>query len=308
MNIYRVFNEKSNPAHGTSLTSNVSQIPNIVNDFVNDLPIKRLLKSKGFKVAHLNIASIPMHLDELKVLMKDKPVDVLSINETRLDDTIDNEEVRIPGYNIFCKDRFRNGGGVALYIREVFNVSERTKLVPSYLEAVCIEVKKPKSKPIIITTVYRPPSSKIDYMNQIEDYLNVLDNENKELIVMGDFNCDLSKGVLQAHSDQLKNILSLLQLEQIINEPTRITVDHESLIDIIATNRPDKLLGSGVLHLGISDHSLVYGCFKISIPKEKPKFVETRSFKNYNLQAFNADLLLALSRQNWNFDDPNQSW
>ena len=57
---------------------------------------------------------------------------------------------------------------------------------------MCIEINKPKTKLMIITTIYRPPSSKIDYMDKLEYYLNVLDNENKELIVMGDLNCDLS--------------------------------------------------------------------------------------------------------------------
>ena len=41
-----------------------------------------------------------------------------------------------------------------------------------------------------------------------------------------------------------------------ITEPTRITVDHKSLIDIIATSRQGKVLGSSVIHLGISDNCL----------------------------------------------------
>ena len=180
-----------------------------------------LRELKGFKLAHLNIASIPKHLDEVKVFMKDKPVDVLSVNETRLNDTINNDEIRIPGYVVFRKDRSRNGGGVVLYIREVHNVTEKAEVVPSELEAVCIEINKPKTKPIIITTIYRPPNSNVDYMNNLECYLNVLDNENKELIVTGDLNCDLSLQVLQPHSTHLNNIFSLLQLQQIINEPTR---------------------------------------------------------------------------------------
>ena len=48
---------------------------------------------RGFKLAHLNIASIPKHIDQLKVLLLNKPVDIFSINETRLDDTISSEEI-----------------------------------------------------------------------------------------------------------------------------------------------------------------------------------------------------------------------
>ena len=71
------------------------------NCIADDPPYKSLRKFKGFKLAHLNIASIPKHPDELNAFMKDKPVDILSLNETRLDDTIDNDNICIPGYVIF---------------------------------------------------------------------------------------------------------------------------------------------------------------------------------------------------------------
>ena len=47
--------------------------------------------------------------------MEDKPFDVLSINESRLDDTVNLNTVNIQGYEIFTKNRNREGGGVALY-------------------------------------------------------------------------------------------------------------------------------------------------------------------------------------------------
>ena len=37
-----------------------------------------------------------------------------------------------------------------------------------------------------------------------------------------------------------------------------------------------KIIDSGVIHLGLSDHSLVYICRKIGIPRAEPKIVETR--------------------------------
>ena len=50
---------------------------NITNGIADDPPYKTLRKFKGFKLAHLNIASIPKRLDELKAFMKDKPVDII---------------------------------------------------------------------------------------------------------------------------------------------------------------------------------------------------------------------------------------
>ena len=47
-------------------------------------------------------------------------------------------------------------------------------------------------------------------------------------------------------------------LKQVITEPTRITPSSSSLIDLIFTNQPDLVSFSGVSHVGISDHSLIY--------------------------------------------------
>ena len=132
----------------------------------------------------------------MRLYLANNPVDILSINETSLDDSIDNAEVHIQGYNIYCKDRCRFGGGVAIYARDALNVINRSQLVPTLIEAVCVEIIKPKTKPFFITSIYRPPNSKVDFMENLENYLNELDKQNKELIITGNLNCDLSIGDL----------------------------------------------------------------------------------------------------------------
>ena len=64
---------------------------------------------KGFKIGHLNIASLPKHIEELRMLMKEMPFDIICINETRLNNSIDNNVVKIPGYDILRRDRNRHG-------------------------------------------------------------------------------------------------------------------------------------------------------------------------------------------------------
>ena len=62
-------------------------------------------------MAMLNIVSLPKHLDEIRLLLHDKKMDVLALNETRLDPTISDELVNVEGYDILRADRTRNGGG-----------------------------------------------------------------------------------------------------------------------------------------------------------------------------------------------------
>ena len=201
-------------------------------------------------------------------------------------------EMNIPGYQLFRKDRSRNGGAVTFYVRNVFNVVNKMHLVSNELEAVCIEIVKPKSKPVQIVSIFRAPNSGSEFTNNFEGFLNDLDNKKKERILIGDLNCDLLSNASYAYTDRLIEILNSYQLEQMITDPTRLTNCSESLIDILATNRRAKLLTSGVLHIGISDHSFVFGCFKIAVPKTDPKLIERRNIKNYREDLLRRDLLM----------------
>ena len=97
-------------------------------------------------------------------------------------------------------------------------------------------------------------------------------------------------------------------MKQVIADATCITSNTASLLDIIATNRPDKVKESGVLHLVISDHSLVYLCLKIPLARDKPKIVESRNLKNYNVNYFNDHSSHLLNNSPWNQNDPDQLW
>ena len=73
---------------------------------------------------------MPKYIDQLRLYLINKPVDIFGINETKLDDSIDNAEVHIQGYNLYRKDRNRLGGGVAIYARDALNVKNMSQLVP----------------------------------------------------------------------------------------------------------------------------------------------------------------------------------
>ena len=151
--------------------------------------------TRGFKLASLNITSLRKHIDELRVLLADNSLDVLSINETRLDDSVTDNEVHIPGYDIIRRDREYNGrfgGGVCIYVRSTINYSLRPDLSVAHLENVCVEIRKPRSKPFLITTWYRPPNSSTEIFSHFETLVGKLDAENIEFYLMGDFNCNLA--------------------------------------------------------------------------------------------------------------------
>ena len=80
--------------------------------------------------------------------------DIISINETKLDDTIKSCEVHIPGYKFIRRDRNRQGGGVGFYIKTSINFEICSNLNVPNLENLCIEIRdrKPNSNPLLIAT------------------------------------------------------------------------------------------------------------------------------------------------------------
>ena len=222
--------------------------------------------------------------------MLPKTVDILAINETRLDSSIQNGEVSIPGYTLERKDRNRNGGGVALYIRDSINYKRLIDLPDDNMELISIQVSKPKAKPFIVCTWYRPPGSTTELMNRFEDVLQKLDSYHMEVDIIGDLNCNVGATSPDCSTQKLLDICDSYQYRQLIDQPTRITQLTSSIIDLFLTNHPWNFSDSGVTDIGISDHCLVYAIRKICIPKSNPKTVTSRCFKNFIPDSFRTDL------------------
>jgi hypothetical protein len=59
------------------------------------------------------------------------------------------------------------------------------------LEAVCLEITKPQSRPFIVTTIYRPPNATAEFFDHLEKLIKQIDDENKEMYILGNLNCNL---------------------------------------------------------------------------------------------------------------------
>ena len=57
---------------------------------VHTSQVENKLDLKGFSIMHLNIASLIKHIDQLRTILLEKPCHILSINETRLSENIDD--------------------------------------------------------------------------------------------------------------------------------------------------------------------------------------------------------------------------
>ena len=139
----------------------------------------------------------------------------------------------------------KNGGGVCIYIRSHISFQLRADLSPNNLEFLTVEIAKPRSKPFLVSTWYRPPQSSPDLFSTFERISDNIDAENLELYLMGVSNCNLLSEVVNNNSSHLLNIIHIYGLTQLITESTRVTQYSSTLIDLCQTNSPDKISKSG---------------------------------------------------------------
>ncbi len=63
--------------------------------------------------------------------------------------------------------------------------------MPASLEAICVEIKKPRMKPFLGSSWYRAPDLNVEVFEHFEIFLHKAEQENKDLIITGDLNCNL---------------------------------------------------------------------------------------------------------------------
>ena len=74
---------------------------------------------------------------------------------------------------------------------------------------------------------------------------------------MGDLNWNFSPGArCQGETKKLKSILKSMNMTQVVNEPTRVTREYQTLIDVICTSQPQNIMSVKVVNSALSDHDI----------------------------------------------------
>lgn len=128
------------------------------------------------------------------------------------------------------------------------------------IEAIWIEIRFQKRE-VLMCTAYRPPGASWAVIERICEMFKVATQEDKEMVVMGDFNCNM----LHHDSCTLELILAadVCNLKQLITTPTRITSNSGSLIDLVT--HPDRFLQVRCLEVTDSDHLMVFGVYSKAV-------------------------------------------
>ena len=163
------------------------------------------------------------------------------------------------GYNHIAITRSHGkGGGVSLFISDVFEYSELTDMVSDYIECIFVRIIYNEFS-CVIGAIYRPPNSNVIMFNEkLNDILSQV--SHMSCYIIGDYNIDLLKHGSHSETEQFLDIMYSNSLIPMMYKPTREASTTETLIDNIFTNSYsiDNLLLQGLLIADISDHNAIF--------------------------------------------------
>ena len=169
-----------------------------------------------------------------------------------------------------------------MYIKAGIDFKIRNDLTCNNVEAVWVEISKliGKSK-TLICCYYRPPAAKAEYINDTIDMISKGMREGHELIMIGDFNIDYKLDESLANNT-VKHIEDLFYLDQLVEEPTRVTTKSSTTIDLILTSSKESHLITKVHKISLSDHYLTITLLKEMSVKQVHKVVCLRDYKTFD--------------------------
>ena len=150
---------------------------------------------------------------------------------------------------MFRWDRGAIGGGLVIYVKDIYHCTRRSDLGSISLKCICLEIKQ---QPLVLCYCYRPQSCNVSWLSDFSDSMEKCFLQQKECIILGDFNFDILKSV--GSSRVWLELMESFNYSQLGDKPTRISQHSSTLIDHIFSNAPNNISSISVPQYSISDH------------------------------------------------------
>ena len=225
-------------------------------------------------------------LEAMARLDHPQPLDFLTVTETFLSDDILDAEIIPDGFQVYRRDRNRNGGGILVAIINSIPSMRRMDLETD-CEVLWVQLLLPQIPNLLIGTFYRLPSSTTMYIAELANSLPQIPLTTP-VILCGDFNAgDIDWDIFNPSfsspvSRELCDILQDNCLEQLVKIPTR-----QNILDLLLTNQTEIIQDLEVVDgLSGSDHDAIFFTMESSRPRYAPLKRLVYKFKNADFDAY----------------------
>lgn len=263
------------------------------NEFKSYLDQMRELKTKEFAVLHLNINAVFNKINELNLILETKLYDIVTINESKLDEQVPVSFFTNPNYSCLRRDRKgKGGGGLLVFIMKKYNI---IKSSDSYKGEVISFQLKINNKNYNFISCYKSPKSNDDeFIDELGNILFEFDPA-EPMFIIGDLNMDqaCNKG------DVLKSFLDSFNFKNFVFEFTRVckkfykkknkAKSSKTIIDVVFHNS-NLVSSTKTIDCPFSDHRFVSIKIKLKTPKDKKLEFIGRSLPESKLDAIKEKL------------------
>lgn len=248
--------------------------------------------AKNVRILVTNLQGILSKNENLVNLIDSTDPDIVIASETWLNSSVKNSEIFQPDiYEVSRKDRPDGYGGVLIAAKKNLNSQEISVKLAG--EQVWVKISRKRKSPILIGSLYRPPKSDLEYIQQIRQGAESIIKRNKNAILWigGDLNLpdiDWNSLLIQNHqytkeiNEEFLSFVEDNSLQQMVVTPTRKT----NVLDLFLTNRPTLLNRCEVIP-GISDHEVVFINMNIEPHRSKPTKRKILLWKRADLDVIN---------------------
>ena len=272
-------------------------------------------RNNNIKLIVINFQSIKNKALEVSNLIDSTDPDIIMGTETWLNEDFHSSEFFPPNYEVIRNDRIDGYGGVLLAVKSNLTISQIHR--PRGIEAVTVKIKISKHQHLIVSSIYRPPNSNIDYMENICRAICEMKAEsgNSTVWIGGDMNLpDIEWENLTIIGNQNPTELNCKFIDTIndcgLDQRVNFNTRGDKTLDLFLTNRP-ALVNRCTCLPGIGDHDIVFIDTNLKPSRAKPSKRKIYLWKKadvVSMQTKTRDLQRELQDSCWAEMDTESMW
>ena len=267
--------------------SEAQHLSSYATDFITTEQNSLFLLHQNMRSLNKNFFGLESLINQLK--LKNSIPSIIGVTETWLSNSqeVQLKKFEILNYTFVHSERSAGrGGGAGLFINDRIKFTLREDIHIKDAESAWIEIQCPRKKSILIGVIYTSGRKREKFVERFNQIMEKINDEKKEVIIMGDMNIDLFK--IKTNDYYYHTLLSN-GIFNLGSFPTRETVDCKSLIDHFLTNineNTDTI--SGTILSDISDHHTTYAVFNNFFKNKKDKEKQFAPYKCYSFKNYDS--------------------
>jgi hypothetical protein len=214
---------------------------------------------------------------------------IVCLTETHVTEEITSSELNIKNFRLeqCCTENIRTGG-VMIYVKKGIKYEvEKIERIEDYVWMVSLKINLADENYLLTAFTTRQINRKLDLSVILKSTWKKYKVSMGKKIIVGDFNYDVSTNTF--YVKKYKDLIYRNGLFQIVNIPTRQTINSATIIDHIITDQ--KNLQWNILQTPrISDHHIIRVNVE-NLQQNGNVLIERRDYKNYNKEIFQNMLL-----------------